>query len=163
MGRPLQGRSRVASRCHLKLPVVLEVHPDWDGRPFPTLYYLTCPLARIRVSRLEAAGGVREWTARVAEEPALAKSLAEAHDDYAARRESLLEPEHPLHGLLSGGVGGGRGVKCLHAHYAHARVGGANPIGEAVLSGVEPLDCRGPCVADGASVAAWREPGAPRS
>lgn len=162
MGRPLQGRFRVASRCHLRLPVVLECHPEREGRPFPTLYYLTCPLARIRVSRLEAAGGVRDWTARVEAEPELAQSLADAHRDYAARRSAHLDPADPLHQELAeklvGGVGGSEGVKCLHMHYAHARVGGHNPIGQPVREAIEPLDCSGPCVAEGRSVAAWQEP-----
>jgi uncharacterized protein len=158
MGRPLEGRFRVASRCHLELPVVLECHPDREGQPFPTLYYLTCPLARIRVSRLEAAGGVRDWTARVAEEPELAASLADAHRAYAEERSAHLDPEDPLLAKLRGGVGGSEGVKCLHMHYAHARAGGENPIGGPVRAAIEPLDCGGPCVAQGAAVAAWREP-----
>jgi len=158
MGRPLMGRFRVASRCHLALPVVLECHPDREGQPFPTLYYLTCPLARIRVSRLEAAGGVRDWTARVEAEPELASSLADAHRDYAAQRSRHLEPGDPLLAKLAGGIGGSEGVKCLHMHYAHARVGCENPIGAPVREAIEPLDCSGPCVAKGASVAAWSEP-----
>ena len=158
MGRPLMGRFRVASRCHLALPVVLECHPDREGQPFPTLYYLTCPLARIRVSRLEAAGGVRDWTARVEAEPELASSLADAHRDYAAQRSRHLEPGDPLLAKLAGGIGGSEGVKCLHMHYAHARVGCENPRGAPVREAIEPLDCSGPCVAKGASVAAWSEP-----
>lgn len=162
LGRPLAGRSRVASRCHLELPVVLECHPDREGQPFPTLYYLSCPLARIRVSRIEAAGGVRDWTARVDAEPELATALAAAHEAYAQRRSRLLDESDPeqakLAEKLSGGIGGSRGVKCLHAHYAHARVGGTNPIGGPVQAEVEPLNCTGPCVAQGAKVAAWRAP-----
>lgn len=158
MGRPLEGRFRVASRCHLRLPVVLECHPDREGTPFPTLYYLTCPLARIRISRLEAAGGVRDWTARVAAEPALAASLADAHRAYAEQRSAHLAPDAPLQDKLRGGVGGSEGVKCLHMHYAHARAGGENPIGAPTRDAIEPLDCSGPCVAEGATVAAWREP-----
>ena len=163
MGRPLDGRSRIASACHLRLPVVLEVHPNKEGRPFPTLYYLTCPLARIRVSRIEAAGGVAEWTAKVAADPQLAAELAAADEAYAAARAVHLDPEDPLSELVTGGVAGanvdgGRGVKCLHAHYAHARAGGENPIGRALQAEIEPLDCAQPCVVDGRRCAEWRAP-----
>ena len=42
-----------------------------DGTPFPTLYYLTCPRAAAAVSRLEAAGLMREMEQRLAAEPEL--------------------------------------------------------------------------------------------
>ncbi|MGE0710948.1 MAG: DUF501 domain-containing protein [Planctomycetota bacterium] len=157
--RPLEGRSRVASRCPLALPVVLEVHPDNEGAPFPTLYYLTCPLARLRISRLESAGGVREWAARVEQDPELGAALERAHAAYRAARAGHLPPESPLRARLAGGVAGvARGVKCLHAHYAHARAGGANPVGSGVAAEVEPLDCAEPCVLpDGTRNPAWRE------
>lgn len=158
MGRPLEGRSRTASACHLGLPVVLEVHPNKEGRPFPTLYYLTCPLARIRVSRIEAAGGVGEWTSRVESDPQLAAELEAAHEAYARARAEHLDPQDPLSELVNGGVAGGQGVKCLHAHYAHARAGGQNPIGEAVQAEIEPLDCASGCVAGGQRSSEWREP-----
>src|SRR5690606_33164257 len=69
LGRPLRGVRGVAHRCALGLPVVLEVDPVLDdGAPFPTLYWLSCPLAHRRVARLEAAGGVRAMDQRAAEE-----------------------------------------------------------------------------------------------
>lgn len=165
LGRPLRGTSRVVDRCGLGLPVVLEVDPDHEGAPFPTLYYLTCPLARARISRLEAEGGVREYTARVADDPAFAAALEAARAAYVARREALLPEGSPARARLAGaGIGGarGEGVKCLHAHYAHARAGGPNPIGEEVARAIGPLDCERPCVRAGARNPAWREPAAQR-
>ena len=163
MGRPLRGQSRVASRCALDLPVVLEVNPDVDGAPFPTLYWLTCPLARARVSRLESGGAVRGFTARVAREPELAAACERTAAEYARRREALLPAESPVRERLRGGVGGveGDGVKCLHAHYAHHRAGGHNPIGAEVARSVEPLDCARPCVRGDARNPSWTEPPTP--
>jgi len=160
MGRPLQGRSRVVDRCRLGLPVVIETHPVLeDGRPFPTLYYLVCPLARARVSRVEAAGGVRDLTARLEREPELAAAFARAQADYARQRARRLPAAHPVQARLQGGVGGARGgVKCLHAHFAHLRAGSENPVGAAIRDRVEPLDCAVPCVRDGRRSPAWREP-----
>ncbi|HEX9761700.1 MAG TPA: DUF501 domain-containing protein, partial [Acidimicrobiia bacterium] len=44
IGRPVRAPARVVSRCHLGLPVVIQVPPHLDdGTPFPTLFWLTCP------------------------------------------------------------------------------------------------------------------------
>lgn len=162
MGRPLAGTSRVAVRCPLGLPLVIEASPVGDeGQPFPTLYYLTCPLARTRISRLEHAGWVRRLTARLGDDPAFAAALAGAHADYARAREEALPPEGLARGHLRGGVGGtdpAGGVKCLHAHYAHGCAGGRNPVADVVRPLIEPLECRVPCVAGGARNQDWREP-----
>lgn len=160
MGRPLKGSSRVAARCRLGLPVVIETAPvTGEGEPFPTLYYLTCPLARTRVSRLEHAGKVRELTARLASDPAFAAAFERADRAYRAARTARVPPGSPVLSRLRGGVGGAEGgVKCLHAHLAHLLAGGDNPVGAAIRDRVEPLDCPVPCVREGARNPAWREP-----
>lgn len=163
LGRPARGTWRVISRCALRLPVVIEAHPVLeDGAPFPTLYWLTCPLARRRVSRLEQHGAVREWTERLTSEPALRDAFRHSQAEYAATRAALLPAGSPDRDRLRGGVGGAEdGVKCLHAHFAHARAGGPNPIGQAVSGRVEPLDCTRPCVEGGVRSPRWREPPSP--
>ncbi len=160
MGRPMSGKSQVVSRCALSLPVVLEVEPELDGKPFPTLYYLVCPLARARISRLEQAGGVRELTQRVTEDAAFGAAFASAQEDYARERAQHLPPGSPIAQHLQGGVGGssGGGVKCLHAHYAHGRAGRENPVADAIRDRVEPLNCAVPCVLGAKRNPAWREP-----
>lgn len=155
IGRPLRAASEVVSRCHLDLPVVIRVPPILDdGTPFPTLYWLTCPLARTRIGRLEGSGGVRRMEGKAESDPKFADALQQAHDAYAQERDALLaggvEP------APSGGVGGtAQGVKCLHAHYAHTRSGGENPVGRMVASWIEPLDCEVSCVVDGATNPEW--------
>ncbi len=146
IGRPPRSDSTVESRCHLGLPVVVKTPPILeDGTPFPTLYWLTCPLAVKRISRVEAAGGVKRMDARSAHDEDFARRLEAAHHRYAARRDSDLLPT--ARHKPSGGVAGSRkGVKCLHAHYADHRTGNDNPVGEWVAPQVEPLDCPVPCV-----------------
>lgn len=162
LGRPLRAATRAAHRCALGLPVVAEVPPFLDGgEPFPTRYWLTCPLAHRRVARIEARGGVREAQARARDEPGFAAALAEAHARYAADRDALIDrAEGPR---PSGGVGGtARGVKCLHAHYADFLAGNENPVGADIHPEVGALSCALPCVirVDGATRRnpAWREP-----
>ena len=72
LGRPPRGLRAVAHRCPCGLPDVVETAPRLpDGTPFPTLYYLTCPRAAAAVSRLEAAGLMREMQDRLAGDPEL--------------------------------------------------------------------------------------------
>jgi len=156
LGRPLRAESEVVNRCHLDRPVVVRVPPNLDdGTPFPTLYWLTCPLAITRIGRLEGAGGVKRMESKAEADVEFGRALAQANDSYAAERESLVDPG--LSGPKpSGGVGGTEsGVKCLHAHYAHFRAGRENPVGELVSQWVEPLDCVVPCVVDGALNPEW--------
>ncbi len=160
--RPLRAPVEVVSRCHLEVPVVVAVPPVLDdGTPFPTRYWLSCPLARSRVGRLEAAGGVRAMDRRASADPAFGARLQASHRRYATERDALVPPSAPLR--PGGGVGGGATVKCLHAHYADHAAGHDNPVGEVVAPWVEPLDCSVACVAarsDG-SVGLnplWREP-----
>jgi hypothetical protein len=155
IGRPLRADSRAVSRCHLGLPVVVEVPPILDdGTPFPTLYWLTCPLATTRIGRLEGAGGVKRMEQKAAADPDFGRRLEAAHVSYAARRDALVPLEESP--APSGGVAGSTvGVKCLHAHYAHTRSGEANPVGEVVASWIEPLDCQVPCVVDGETNPSW--------
>jgi uncharacterized protein len=139
----------VVSRCHLNMPTVIRVPPHLDdGTPFPTLYWLTCPLATRRIGRLEAAGGVKRADARIAAEPELSIAYQRAMDRYERDREALIAPDAPMY-RPSGGVGGSRrGVKCLHAHYADHAAGNENPIGANTADSVEPLDCAIECVAE---------------
>ena len=79
LGRPVRGRWAVARRCHLGVPMVIENHPRLeDGSPFPTLFWLTCPMLVKRTSRLEAAGRMTELTARLDEDDAMRERLAAA-------------------------------------------------------------------------------------
>lgn len=155
IGRPLRAESRVETRCHLGLPVVVEVPPLLDdGTPFPTRHWLSCPLAVFRVGRLEGAGGVKRMDAKVAAEPDFGRALDEAHARYAEERDAAIPPDASPR--PSGGVAGsGAGVKCLHAHYADSAAGNLNPVGSLVATWIEPLDCVIPCVVDGARNPAW--------
>lgn len=155
IGRPLRAPSTVVSRCHLDLPVVVRVPPILDdGTPFPTLYWLTCPLARARIGRLEAGGGVKRMDSKAESDPEFSLRLQEAHRTYESQRDALVPAG--TQPAPSGGVGGSLGgVKCLHAHFAHTRAGGDNPVGELVSGWIEPLDCVTACVIDGESNPSW--------
>ena len=144
IGRRPHAMSAVAARCPFGFPAVVEDLPyDGRGRPFPTLYYCTCPTLVAAVGRLESGGGVARWTARLAAEPGLARAAADAAADSAVRRADLVHA-HRLTMVdggasLTSGVGGVRdllAVKCLHAHVAHALARPGYALGEAILAEV---------------------------
>ena len=163
LGRPPRSAVDVAARCHLGLPVVIAVPPFLeDGTPFPTLYWLTCPLARKRVGRVESHGGVKAAEARIDDDRQFAARHAGAMERYEAERDALI-PAGETGPVPEGGVGGARfGVKCLHAHYADHHRGSDNPVGQWTAVEVDPLNCLVPCVIEEGGVTArnpaWREP-----
>lgn len=159
IGRPTRAQGEVVARCHLGLPVVIKMPPFLDdGTPFPTRYWLTCPLAARRIGRIEAVGGVKSAERKAASEADFGARLAAANAAYAADRDGGIDVD--VEPRPTGGVGGvvGDGVKCLHAHYAHHAAGGDNPVGEMTAGEIEPLDCEMVCVADGGLNPEWREP-----
>src|SRR5439155_14222312 len=115
LGREPRAEFDVVVRDADGAPVVVRNAPfTRDGRPMPTRYWLVDPDLNLRVSRLEAAGGVRDAQAAVG-----ADELRAAHRAYAAERDADVPPDH-VGPRPSGGIGGTRaGVKCLHAHYAY--------------------------------------------
>ena len=163
IGRPPRSVVDVVARCHLGLPVVIAVPPLLDdGTPFPTLYWLTCPLASKRIGRIEATGGVRTAEQMLADDPDLRVAHDEAIDRYRNDRDAQLPTGHQGP-RPTGGVGGTRaGVKCLHAHYADTAAGNSNPIGVWTAEQIEPLDCATTCVVFAGGLwernPAWTEP-----
>jgi len=155
LGRPQRADSEVVSRCHLGLPVVVRVPPLLDdGTPFPTLFWLTCPLAVARIARVESSGGVKRMDTRSESDPQFAEDLENANRSYETERDVRVPPGADP--APSGGVGGSSsGVKCLHAHYAHTRAGGDNPVGKLVREWIEPLDCTEECVVGGDTNPTW--------
>jgi len=136
LGREPTVSFTVVARCPGGHPLVIRNAPiDRDGHPFPTLFWLTCPVAVKAAARLESEGWIGRWNARAEKDEALATALATAHEEYA-RERSRGFPQ----ALAWGGVGGAsRGVKCLHAHYANHVAGGREPIGAWVAGKIEPI------------------------
>jgi hypothetical protein len=150
LGRTPRGVMAIAHRCPCGLPDVVQTAPRLDdGTPFPTLFYLTCPRACSAMSTLEAAGVMREMTARLQSDKELRGRYLAAHEDYLARRDEAaatagLAPLPP--GTQSAGGMPDR-VKCLHALAAHAlAVPGGNPLGAEALHLAGQWWHAGPCV-----------------
>ncbi len=126
LGRSARPFRRVARRCPHGFPAVTEQAPfDPDGAPFPTTYYLTCPWLVAALARREAAGGVKGWTERAAEERELGASL-----EWANAEQRRLRPE------LESGIAGTKNgtLKCLHAHAAFALARPGYELGDRIVA-----------------------------
>lgn len=123
--------------------MVIENHPRLpDGSPFPTLYWLTCPILTKRVSRLEAGGRMAELSDRLGTDPSLRARFVRAIARLKARRD-----EHePIEDAGAPPGGGPDRVKCLHAHVATELAQPGHPIGGLALAETGWPDCRAPCV-----------------
>lgn len=134
LGRPVRDVLGVAARTIDGTPAVVATAPRLaDGTPFPTFYYLTHPVLVAAVSRLEAEGRMREWSALVGPGGGFAEQYGAAHTAYLADRNAAGDvPE--LAGVSAGGMP--TRVKCLHALAGHALAAGpgVNPIGDLALA-----------------------------
>ena len=55
--RTLRSDVIVSSRCHFNFPTAIKVPPNLnDGTPFPTTYWLTCPMYNKKIGSLESEG-----------------------------------------------------------------------------------------------------------
>lgn len=146
LGRPARGRPAVVHRCEHGLSTVVRVDPRLeDGTPFPTTFWLSCPLLRSAVGRLEAGGEMVRLNERLAAEPHLQAEYAATAERFIAFRDELGAPSAPLDGAPTAG-GMPRRVKCLHVHVAHHLATGDNPVGAAAADLLLPMACPAPCV-----------------
>ena len=159
IGRRPRGLLRVESRCAFGYPVAVSVAPVVPRRgregkgeePFPTLFWLTCPILVEQVSRLESGGLIGRLEEEVAGDPALAARVRRDHARYAEERFAALAPEArgkaerdgTARVLRDTGVGGVRdlaSLKCLHAQYAFHRARGC-AVGAILDERFAPREC----------------------
>jgi len=149
MGHAARGHWRAVSRCKYGVPTVIATAPFADGAPFPTLYWLTCPVLVREVGAVESAGGVAAWQRRLAADAVLADRMRAADREYRALRDAEGDGVDMCAGV---GVAGQRDVlatKCLHAHVAARLAGLDDPVGEGVLAVIETECDDARCMRDG--------------
>lgn len=145
LGRPARGDNAVVHRCAFGLPTVVRVGPRLgDGTPFPTVFWLSCPVLSSAIGTLEGDRGMEEVNQRLEDDPDLAAEYAAAARRYVAFRDRL---GGPLPGdPAAGGMPGY--VKCLHVHVAHTLATGDNPVGAWALEALGDVPCPHPCAGE---------------
>ncbi len=134
----------VKVRCPHGFPSVVECEPELDGSPFPTLYWLTCPFLRKRISHLEANGMIREIETMLRNDQELRRRYEIAHLVVIELRERLIrnrDIKEKLRQVGSGGIKDFATVKCLHVHVADYLSGVDNPVGQFVLTKIQEPYC----------------------
>jgi hypothetical protein len=145
LGRTPRGIHDIGHRCPCGNPDVVTTEPRLpDGTPFPTTFYLTCPRAASLIGTLEANGLMRDMSARLEQDPALAAAYTRAHESYLAFRETIGHVAE-IEGVSAGGMP--NRVKCLHvlAGQSLAQGPGVNPLGDEVLDLLGDYWTTGPC------------------
>ena len=151
IGRKPRGLLGIERRCPYGYPQVTRVYPLVEGKPFPTLFWLTCPFLSKQIDRLEAEGWIKTIDTQIERDAMLAASLREAHRTYIDERNRQLSAEdraslkekgmwEDLRGKGIGGTADFERVKCLHLHVAHA-LARDNPIGEHILKALAEDAC----------------------
>ena len=138
----------VVRLCDWGFPQVIESSLISDGRPFPTLFWLTCPFLKEEVSRLESKGMISHFEKRIEHDKSFATAFLGAHRETTLLKEKIL-CEASVSGesrrlLLDRGIGGIRNlkkVKCLHLHLANYLGGIDNPVGREVWNLLEKKQC----------------------
>ena len=147
LNRSLRSKVDVVASCHFNLPAVIKVPSNLDdGTPFPTSYWLTCPMYNKKVGSLESQGLIKELDKQLNENKDLNQQWAERQKSYEEERnrenknkENLINP--------TGGVGGAKeSIKCLHSHLADELATQKNIIGKIVLESVGSFNCEEPCI-----------------
>jgi hypothetical protein len=114
--------------------------------PFPTIFWMTCPELKSRISKLEDDGWILKLEKRLLTSPhsdAYLRIMDRAHRLYAEERwslmseadKSIVRDNNWVRALKDVGIAGMlsfRFVKCLHTHYSHylARPAHDNIIGQ---------------------------------
>ncbi len=153
--RKPEGMIRLSIKCPFNYPAVIQVHPFFNKRVFPTIYWLTCPYLVKEISILEENGWIKKMQAMVDSDLKWMKKMEKAHKNYAESRFEILDNEEKemiknisddLYSTLKnsgiGGIKDKKGIKCLHSHLADYLVNRINPVGKTIFSQIGwPQDC----------------------
>ena len=135
----------VSQRCSYGFPVVIKSKPILEGKPFPTIYWLSCPFLRYKISQLETEGYIPKYEKLLASSPRLLSLQVRAH--LRAQKEAIElagEKGWIRERLSSGGMGGISNfshIECLHLHVAYHLGGIENPVGKMVLEEIGKKEC----------------------
>lgn len=73
-----------------------------DLTPFPTMYWLACPIVHDRISKLEEEGWVQKLQDRLHEKEEYLEQMKKAHQSYAEQRWNYLSEEHKEYVIKQG-------------------------------------------------------------
>ncbi|GHE22427.1 DUF501 domain-containing protein [Halomonas urumqiensis] len=151
LGRAPRGIEAVAATDGEGTPLVLRMAPIVDGKPFPTLYWLSSERLKVEISHIEAAGVIKQLETRLQQDPDFLAAYHQSHRDYVEARWRLMSDaqqaevkrlgyENVLRERGIGGIANWDQVRCLHTQYAH-HLCGNNVIGQWLDTEYGVADC----------------------
>lgn len=126
--RPARGLLGIPVRDEQGNPVVAQISPVVEGKPFPTMYWLVGPQVYKDISEVEGKGFTKIIQQKVNSSPDLRADLASIHESYCADRVryfndlELSLPANMMSMITQTGVGGVKEkqyIRCLHMFYAY--------------------------------------------
>ncbi|MDK2885486.1 MAG: uncharacterized protein PWP54_44 [Thermosipho sp. (in: thermotogales)] len=142
---------KVAYFCIFNFPVVIESLPVKNGKPFPTIHYLTCPFLIKEISRLEEKGYIKYFEEKIQKDENFRKKVFKAHEEVIKKRNKMFNEiseiknfqiwKEQLNKVGTGGIRDWTKVKCLHLHFADYLAGIDNPIGREIFNMIKNLNC----------------------
>lgn len=148
--REINNMQDVVKRCKYGYPQVIQSFPIKEKKPFPTLYWLTCPFLSEEVSKLESYHKIKEVEDMIQNNKELKRQMHELHTKEIEKRLNILGenikflPQNIQKKLKETGIGGTKDfskVKCFHMHYACFLVDEENPIGEMIDHWIGKRNC----------------------
>lgn len=129
IGRTPRGAVCVAAASANGIPLSLQMRSVVDGKPFPTLYWLTSKTLHKAIATLETQGLVKELENKLAEDSALMHAYLDDQQRYIQSRSEKMNQEDKTilesMGLLEkfqclgiGGLANLQQIRCLHMQYA---------------------------------------------
>lgn len=151
LGRPPRGIEAVSATDGEGTPLVLRMAPIVDGKPFPTLYWLSSERLKVELSHIEAAGVIKRLETRLQDDPDFLAAYHQSHRTYVEARWRFMSEAQRAEvfrlgydGVLRergiGGIGNWDQVRCLHTQYAH-HLCGDNVIGRWLDAEYGVADC----------------------
>jgi len=151
LGRGVEGVVAISRRCRFGIPQAIVSAPLRAGRPFPEVFWLTCPYLLRECGRLETQETLRSIRAFLASHPERMRELVRANAEFVKFRDVIatgLGQSLPP-GVATKGISGSAdpaSVKCLHAFLAAHFAGFETPISRIIVERLSSLECERPCI-----------------
>lgn len=148
--RSINNKTEIGKRCKYGYPQTIKNYPIMNKKPFPTMYWLTCPYLNEQISKIESINMIDKIQEEIYSDEYLSQKIYDSHQKEINERleiigEEINELPDPMKKTLIekgiGGISDFKYVKCLHLHYASYLSGNENPIGEKVDKLLKSQNC----------------------
>jgi hypothetical protein len=129
LGRQPRGLKAIPVRSLMGDPVVIQVAPLVNQKPFPTVFWLVDKAVNYTIDQLEASGFIDNMQIQIDQSSTLQASLVADHQRHIALRWSLMSTDEQQKidalGFSAvfqqrgiGGIENFNRIRCLHTYYA---------------------------------------------